>query len=478
MSLSAKAFYFLGRLTLGAVFGTATVWLVYRLGKREGSAIQGLAAAGFLAASWIHVELSHYIYADIPLTLALLAVLGCHLSVLKGPSVKRGLAAGVALGWAVSIKYTALYFLPAALLAYILAKRPAPGHGLRRGLLTEGAAALLTFALLAPYTFLDWGSFIQTIRHQSTAQGYVGLWHYLIYGLVPGTSVLFLSLSALGAARMWGDGRRPTAAVTLCFIGVYYLINTWAGQPFARYIVPIVPALCFLAGAGWDTLANRLFRTRWLRRAVVILLAADLLAPSVYADALFLKKDTLTLSREWIEAHLPEDTVIVLDSRFYGPPLPQTASLIHAKQEELALRARQEQFMAPDAVRSMRLSLMDRALRGQKRYQTYLLNWEGENGLQDFLMSKPVVRPDLRELDRIGADYLILSYSERLSDTGDIREALGGRLDPVASFSPYWQGHLRRSLDPHYSTAAPHLPLELYRRNRLGPYLEVYRIRR
>ncbi len=67
------SFYLLARLIFGVLMGTATVYALYRLVKKHFGNEKGLTAAFFMAVCFLHVSNSHYVYADIPLLLVMLA---------------------------------------------------------------------------------------------------------------------------------------------------------------------------------------------------------------------------------------------------------------------------------------------------------------------------------------------------------------------------------------------------------------------
>src|SRR4051812_4766781 len=95
-----EAFYVWGR-ALTALFGTATVWIVYRAGTRwdEGTA---LLAAIMFAVMPLHVRESHFILTDVPATffvmLTLLLALRAHERATPWTFALAGAAAGLAAG--------------------------------------------------------------------------------------------------------------------------------------------------------------------------------------------------------------------------------------------------------------------------------------------------------------------------------------------------------------------------------------------
>jgi hypothetical protein len=104
-------FFFLSR-TLSVAFGTATVGLVYLLGRRLFSPAHGLLAAGFLAVTFLHVRDSALATPDAPTTFfVVLSLLGTAAVLAQGRVRDYVLAAGAA-GLATATKYNAVRVRP------------------------------------------------------------------------------------------------------------------------------------------------------------------------------------------------------------------------------------------------------------------------------------------------------------------------------------------------------------------------------
>jgi hypothetical protein len=117
-----------GRI-LSVLLGTATVALVYALGRRVGGAALGLVAALLLATNFLHVRDSHALKADVHLALGVLVGLWALARWREAPSRPRALAAGLAIGVATALKY------PGALLlapTYHAGIATSDRHGLAR----------------------------------------------------------------------------------------------------------------------------------------------------------------------------------------------------------------------------------------------------------------------------------------------------------------------------------------------------------
>ena len=253
---------------------------------------------------------------------------------------------------------------------------------------------------------------------------------------------------------------------------IYYLINVKFSQPFPRYMLPLVPLLAVAAAAAWSKIETDFFRTSLLRKTVLGVFTLSMLVPSVYGDILFLKKDTRTECLEWAQRNISPGAVVVTANRFFSPPLLQTPAQVSQK---YALLGRTEK----DAVRKKRLDLSLLALQGKPTYNVYFLSLGKARGVSpSFLFLEPRVQADPGALEEIGADYLILNYSERTPEALELKKSMSARLELAAHFSPYWDPSKKEPTDPYASTAAPHLPGELFSRKCLGPYLEVYKIKR
>lgn len=461
-----SAFYLLGRFFLGVLPGTAAVALVYRLGERFFSKRTAFWAALFLAVAPGAVAHSHYIYVDMALAFATTLFFYALLSWLERPSMARALAAGAAFGWSVSVKYTAVYFAPAFVAALFLAPggRVSRGSAVRQFVLA-GLLSVGVYALVSPYSFLDWKNFTAQVLDQSAARGAQGFGHHLGYSLFNATGFLVLSLASIGAARA---ARRSgaRAAVLLLPAAVYYLVNVKFSQPFLRYMMPLVPLVCLFAGEGVEA-AGSVARRGLVAAIAGTAAAAQLLAPSVYFDVLLHRPDTRTECRRWFDAHVPEKSKILLENTFFAPRLPQTREQIEEKYSRLD---------AGSGARKQRLDLLLRLAGGSKAYTVYYLLRDGEDPAKAFLLRHPLLEPKAPAIADSGIEYVVLNYSDPSEELRAWREGMGSRARLVASFSPFFDPSRRRPDDPQGLTGPPDSQADLFSRRSPGPYLEVYKI--
>lgn len=312
-----------------AVLGTGAVWLLYLLAARLLDRRVALLAAAIETVAFLPVFYGHLALNDaatlLPLTLSLLGSAG----VLRSGRRRDYAIAGLGLGLACASKYTAgIAIVPlagAAASRYLGEPAPA-GRRTLAGLAIAAGCALGAFLLANPYALLDFSRFRSELIHQSSlseeAQGKLGapkqggLLYYLwalTWGLgwVP-------ALAALGGAiAIWRANVRagwllvPAPILFLAFMGLQ-------DRYFGRWLLPIFPILGVLAAF----FAVRTIRALAVTTRVPVALAALAVSVlmlaqgglySVHDDSVLARADTRNLTREWMVAHIPPGTRIVIE---------------------------------------------------------------------------------------------------------------------------------------------------------------------
>ena len=322
---TSGSFYFWGRVVT-AGFGVSTVFLAFRIGLRWG-ARHALLAAALLAVMPLHVQFSHYVLIDTPLTffvtLTMVLALGAH----ERPAVRAFAMAGAAAGFAAAVKYNGVVALLMPLIACFMTPAARPS---RRacGLAATGAAAA-AFLLAAPFTLLDLPGFLDRFAaltaeyRQAAPPGDAGAVLYL--GQLrqefawPGVLVIAGGL-VMGLVRaVRGPGRVPWA-VALAFPLPYFVIISERHIIQARYLLPLVPMLCVLAAAAvisGVSLLRRYQFPRGVRTALIAGLTLALLAPPAVASIAFnrmiSRTSTVDLAYAWIEGHIAAGSTVVLE---------------------------------------------------------------------------------------------------------------------------------------------------------------------
>jgi hypothetical protein len=309
---------------LTALVDVGSVALIFFLGRRLYGPAVGLAAAAFLAANVMHVQLAHFFTVDPFLTFFTVAAVTIMASMAQPEIEGRALAghvflAGAAIGLAIGSKFSAvLLFLP-LLVVFWLRRRGGQSAG-GRHLLLAVAAAVAAFALTNPFAILDWtcevitppldvgpvavpaldwrSCFLDNITRQSAmirggndfpfTRQYVGTAPYvypilmqLRWGMGP-----LLGLAAFGGfawvlwrGMRWAmeqrapakerqtiDVSRPEVAV-LAWTLPYFLLTGSFSVKFMRYLAPLTPFLMLYAAAWILSLRRARLRFAWLRSA-------------------------------------------------------------------------------------------------------------------------------------------------------------------------------------------------------------------
>jgi hypothetical protein len=336
LELHPTDLYTLARIA-SALLGTAALWLLYATGARLFSRAVGLLAAAIEAVAFLPVFYAHLALNDVPtlapLTLSLLGSVG----ILRKGRARDYLLAGIGLGFACASKYTAgivaLPLLSAAAAQFLERGERGPGRTLA-GLALAGLGALACFLLANPYALLDYSSFHNELVHQSTlsaeGQGKLGapkqggllyyLWS-LTWGLgwVPAVFALGGALTIWRSHRVLGWLLVPAALLFLAFMG-------FEGRYFGRWLLPIFPILCLLAAyfalEALQALVRLLGSPRPPARSpfayllgtlLVLALLAQGLLYSVHLGLVLARADTRNLTRQWMVAHIPPGSPIVVE---------------------------------------------------------------------------------------------------------------------------------------------------------------------
>ncbi len=338
-----------------------------------------LVAAGFLALSPLHVQQSHVASPDVPTTAFLILALYFALRIVDDGRTRWYLLAGLATGLASGAKYPSATFALAIVAAHLARTSPSirladsdPRSGIpQRGTLGEtggrqpvqlvssalvdrrlwlaGLATIASFLATSPFIVLDWPRFRADFASQASrvlSRGPVGDLGssgplapilYVPDVLGWGLDLPVAVLAALGLGWVaWTVTRlawvhrpeaRPAryAAVLLVYPLVTYVFS-WSWQDrFARYVVPLVPFACILAGLGLAWLMRALARRSIAAEHVTAIGMAVGVAALLWQadgvvrfDVLLTHPDTRTIAAQWMAPNIPPDQPVLTE--WYGPP--------------------------------------------------------------------------------------------------------------------------------------------------------------
>ena len=334
-------YFLLGRL-LSAALGTASVYLLYRIGREAFGRPAGLVAALFLAVAPLHVAYSHMAVTDVAATAFSLLAFLLLLQAAAGAGRRRLVWGAVAAGLATSTKYNlGLLVLPATVAAVYscraeVRERAAAGGRAALGwarllALRVYAPMLVAFLVASPFIVLDPGRFVHDFRRQNRImdRGWLGFEHVgngFAYNVHPNLTgalgIVLLLVAAVGLG--WAIWRHTRFDLVVApYVIVYFVyVSTWK-ELADRYLLPVVPLLILLAVRLCIDLARAPGRARRVvAPLVVLLLASALVAPlvdSIAFDRSLSGQDVRLRAAAWIEQNVPAGSNVAVES--YGPPL-------------------------------------------------------------------------------------------------------------------------------------------------------------
>lgn len=352
------AFLLLGRITT-VLLGTATVWLVYRLGRRMYGWRVALVAALFLCFTFAHVKSSQQVKADVPMAFLALVSFYFIFRIRTRGRWPDYLWAGFFAGLGMATKYTPVVLLFPIFLAhlgFLASCRPFPWRHLLHGKLFLAPLFFCCgFFLGSPYNLLDpywiqtnlatW--FQPTLATGGSSAGFplAGLVERLVQPVIhfaevvlrdDGLGPVMGTLSLAGLLYLLFRRRRGDWLIVLTVLSVIIvsglLFGTYAE---ARHFNIVYPLLALSLAVPVVDLAGQLVPDRKGRTGtggglVIALLGVAIIIPSAEAiigyNLHMARTDTRTHAKRWIEANLPAGSRILVDD--YCVPLKMSPGRI------------------------------------------------------------------------------------------------------------------------------------------------------
>lgn len=252
---------YLGRF-LSVIFDLITIGLIYKtalflFGKNR----LALLTAFMYAVAFFPIQNSHFFVVDVLLTTLVTTLIYTTLRFLEKPDRTRLLLMGVILGAAVGTKFTAVIFIPIIGTVVSIRSYRAKDVHLLPSIFFLLVSTTLSFFLSMPYAFIDFLSYKSDLMQQLQMNNnpyifpytlqYVGTIPYFYYiknivlwGLGP-------VLSALSLIGLLFFSKRKFFLMfyVLCFT-FYFLVVGRSAVKFMRYMLPLYPLFCILAGLG------------------------------------------------------------------------------------------------------------------------------------------------------------------------------------------------------------------------------------
>lgn len=331
--------YLAGRI-VAVILAIGTVYLVYVIGRRAYGRAIGLVAALFMAILPIHVMHSHYLAVDVPATFFVAAALVFAMHIPEYHKLRYYLLAGLFAGLAAGTKYNTGLVILSPIVAHLSTAEEKPCFRIfNPKLLAVLASGAVGFFIGTPGVLLYRSEFMRgflyEVRHAATGHGLVfadtpvGFVYHVSHSLLPGVGLPLLILAGIGLLYALAI-RRPVDLTLLAFLLTYYFVIGIAQVKFARYTIPMLPALTILAARVVCRFYERLMAGELVvhlaRYVLTLLLTAVVvytLAYSMVIDLTFARTDTRDAAVAWVRRNVPVGMSIGLPTCpwFYTPPL-------------------------------------------------------------------------------------------------------------------------------------------------------------
>ena len=323
-------FYLWGR-AVTATFGTLTILLVYRAGRRI-SPLTGLLSAAIFAVQSMHVRESHFVLTDVPTTFFVALTWVLALRAHAHHTTRAFFWAGVAAGLAAATKYNGGVAILLPLLILLIGD--ADWRWRLRAIAVVMLGAAGSFLAGAPYTVLALPEFLNAFAYLSHMYAVgptppepgweIYLKHLRLNFSVPGLIAAVIGLG-LTLRALWRAPRADASvawATTASFALIYFYMIARQRLTYGRYLLPLLPFLAVLAGGALAGAVGVLHR-RVARPAVTTLAGAALLVAVCWvptANALGTLRNATRVSTSeqayhWILANVPRQTKIGIESR-------------------------------------------------------------------------------------------------------------------------------------------------------------------
>ena len=339
---------FLIARSTSALFGTASVFLTFLIGKTLFNEKTGLVAALFLCLNVVHIELSHYARVDSSLCFLILMTFYCIVRLYKAsesPRTKWYVLAGIFFGCAFQNKLPAVVLLVPFAFAHFsrFELRKTPAALFDKNIFHFAWAVVLGLiignpaVLLAPHKFI--GSFlgmgrVYTTSVNETRSEHIGFIAYLIYFY----KELGLFLSGVAAFSLLKSViiRQKENLLLLAFMAPFFVLMGASRYMVSySYMIPFMPFLYLMTANSMQEMISRSFPEQ--RKTVALFVVTVFVLTQPVSNVIAFERsmtgpNTRVLAKEWIEKNIPFGSKILMDS---GKTINSSAPLIAMNEESI-----------------------------------------------------------------------------------------------------------------------------------------------
>ena len=303
--------------------GVACVALTFVIGRALGGQAVGLLAAALLALDPTHIHYSQIIRTDMHASVFLLGAMAFTVAVARRGRMRDYALAGVFAGLACATKWPAALVIASPLMAGLLRMERDTWRRDARGMLLAVGTMAAATVLASPYLVIDHATVVRNLTGElapahlgATGHGWFGniAW-YAANPLAHSVGWLGIALAVVGAMVAC---RNRAAAAAMAGPVVFVAAIATQQLVWARWIVPVLPAIAILVALGlvWLTGQARRLAGVWpagLLAAGLLALVMVPMAARGQADAAERHTDTRALATAWLHAHAAPDASVVFE---------------------------------------------------------------------------------------------------------------------------------------------------------------------
>lgn len=309
-----------------AFFGTLTILFVYRISNMFLKKSWSLLAAFFIALTPGLIQQAHFVTPESTLTCFLLASLLFLLYFLQQKKLRFLFIASVFFGLALGVKISALVFLLPILAGIILQSWKKP---LRLILLAIGSVIITTatFALVAPYAFLDFPAFWGNVRYEGAlARGTISVFYtrqfidtvpilFQLEKILPyalGLPLLVTGVLGFFVSILYGTHRRDRMLllIIIAFLSLF-LPNAFLFAKWTRFIASTFPFFSLFAVFFLSQITKK---DNMLGHLFVGILLIGTITWTFAFFSIYTNHDVRITTSNWLVSHLPEKSTILVES--------------------------------------------------------------------------------------------------------------------------------------------------------------------
>ncbi len=343
-------FIMIGRITV-SLFGIATIYVVYKIGKKFWSKTAGLCCAVLLALSYGHVFCGQNVKADVPSTLFTVLSIYFLLRVVDNNSFsnKDYILAGLFAGLGAATKYYSIVLLPCILIVTVYEVVSKKNILIFRKYLYSLLAFWGIYFVVSPYNFLDplgrKGTFAEIINlfnklspfklgNFSRLEGSENFvlsgnnqGHYILNSFINYIKVIFASegvgliIGTIFISSICYVIFKPTLKkiVLIVFPILFSTISIVMSPSYTepRHQLIIYPFLSIIAGIFIYEISKK-FSNKYKAYIILSFLLIFPFISIIENNVRICKTDTRTLLIDWIESNIPAGTKILIDDSISG----------------------------------------------------------------------------------------------------------------------------------------------------------------